>query len=419
VDARPRLDLGDPELREHPYDTYEQLARSCPVAEDPGAGLVVVAGYENLVAVAQDFESFTRADAGDGPRRTGLGDDPVQRDVAELQSRALPEANALVTCDPPEHTRHRKVANAAFNPRRVRAQEASIRAIANSYVDAFAGDGTVELLSQFAGPFPLAVISDMLGIGRVHMDDLKRWSDLVLAAFSRVMSHQERREMALAVLESQAFFLPMIHARRRDPRDDLLSDLVNARPDDGGPLSDEELLPILRQITSAGHATSTNFIANATVLALRSPEHLRRLRADRTLIPAFLEETLRFDPPLHATLRRATRDLVFCGVPIREHEVVAPLWASGGMDPSVFARPQEFRLNRENARRHLAFGRGLHFCVGAELARLEGRIALEVLLSRLPGLRLDEAASDLTHPINLAHRGYRRVVLSFDPDGAG
>jgi cytochrome P450 len=414
---RPRLNLRDPEFINAPWEHYAALQARCPVAEDPEVGALIL-GYDNVVAAARDNVHFSRQmDPEHGTRRMGFGKDPIQPDVQELLDRAHPETPALVFADPPSHSRHRKLAMAAFGPRQVRALEPAIRALANELIDAFADVGSVDLLERFAVPFPLFVISDMLGLEREHTEDFKRWSDLILRGLSDVLSHDERRAVANAVLEFQAFFIPRFEALRAQPQDHILSHLVNARVDDLHPLTTEELLPIVAQLTTAGHATTTNFIANAIVLVLRMPEHLEAIRAEPAAIPAFLEEVLRYDPPLHATSRRTAQDFEFNGVPMTAGEAVFPGWAAACHDPAVFPEPERFIVGRENARRHLAFGHGTHFCIGAELSRIEGRVAVETLLERLPGLELDESASNLRRRRNFSHHGYERVVLRFQPSG--
>jgi cytochrome P450 len=163
--------------------------------------------------------------------------------------------------------------------------------------------------------------------------------------------------------------------------------------------------------------TSTNFLGNGIVLLLRDPQLLREIRQDRSKVPAFVEEVLRYDPPLQCTYRRATRACELEGVPIREDQTVALFWGAAGYDATVFEAPEQFKLARPNARKHLAFGHGTHFCVGHELARQEGRIAFNALLDRLHDLTLDEAASDLSHRPSFAHHGYKSIVLRFNPGG--
>jgi cytochrome P450 len=229
-----------------------------------------------------------------------------------------------------------------------------------------------------------------------------------------ILSHDQRRRVARAVVELHQYFVPRIEDRRKVRRDDLLSEMVNASDAGEEPLSTEELLPIIDQVLLAGHETTTNLIGNGTLVFLRDPELADRLRGDLSLVEPFIEEVLRWDPPIQCTYRRATRGAEVAGVGVAEGDMVIPLWGAGGYDAKQFPEPQTFDIDRPNLRKHMGFGHGPHFCAGAELARIEARVAFELLLTRLPGLRLDDAESDLSHLPSFASRGYQRVVLRFD-----
>jgi cytochrome P450 len=265
-------------------------------------------------------------------------------------------------------------------------------------------------------PLPLALISDILGVERKDMWTLKGWTDDFIAGIAQILTDEQRLKVVRSVLEFQAYFRPLIEERREQPREDLLSYLVNARLEDGtGGLELEELFPIIAQLVAAGHETTTNFMGNAVVILCRDGELEQRLRDDRELIPAFLEEVLRFDPPLHSTIRRATRDMELCGTPIHADQLVLPLWASGNWDPEHFEEPQTFKLGRPAPRKHLSFGYGVHYCLGSELARMDVRIAFEALLDRFRQIELDEERSDLSRQAGFAHNGYKRIVLRLEP----
>jgi cytochrome P450 len=228
-----------------------------------------------------------------------------------------------------------------------------------------------------------------------------------------VLSHERRREVAGAVVDLHRYFVPRIEQRRRQPSNDLLSEMVNARIDGEAPLTTEELLPIIDQILLAGHETTTNLIGNGMVILMRDPDLVARLRAHPELIEPMIEEVLRWDPPIQCTYRRATAQTHLHGVSVPEGGMVVPMWGAANRDPAEFSEPDRFDINRPNVRKHMGFGHGPNFCAGAELARLEAKIAFELLLERLPDLELDKAASDLSHLPSFASHGYRRVVLRF------
>lgn len=208
-------------------------------------------------------------------------------------------------------------------------------------------------------------------------------------------------------------FVPRMERRRREPTGDMLSDMVNAEVDGEGRLPTAELLPITDQELLAGHETTTSPIGNAMLELLRDPALMARLRAEPAPIEVFVEETLRHDPPIQCTCRRATVDTELRGVPVSLGAMVVPLWAAVGRDPAVIEQPVRVDPDRANVRRHMGFGQGPQFCAGAELARLAARIAFETLLARLADIELDVASSDLGHLPSFAVRGYRRVVLRF------
>ncbi len=411
----PQADLTDSAHIESPYTLYRQMHAGSGIAIDPEIGLAV-AGYADVVELSKNTGLYSSSITEDdrGPRHMGVSSEPVQDDVEEILSNAHPIVNALFTADPPVHTRHRKVISKALGPRKVRELEPQIRTIANDLIDAFICEGQVDLLPAFAVPFPVTVISDILGVDRKDIWTFKHWGDLMISGNIDMLSHERRREVAHAVVDLHRYFVPRIEQRRLQPSDDLLSEMVNARIDGEAPLNTQELLPIIDQILLAGHETTTNLVGNGIVALLRDPALVAQLRTQPALIELFVEEVLRWDPPIQCTYRRATADTQLQGCPIPKGGMVLPMWAAANRDPAEFPAPDEFDITRRNVRKHMGFGYGPHFCAGAELARLEARIAFELLLERLEDLELDEAASDLTHLPSFASHGYQRVVLRFN-----
>ena len=415
--------LTDPDTIENPYRFYESLHGGCPVREEPGLGWLV-SRYGDVRTLALDTARFSSSIAGaDGPRHMGVSPEPLSAEVEELLALYHPMDNALFTADPPQHTRHRALVNKALNPRRIRLLEGKMRAIAEELVDRFAADGHCELHTQFGVGLPLTVIADTLGVEREDMADFKRWSDCMLAGNVDVLDNDQRAEVAGAVIDFQRYFVPRIEERREHPRDDLLSDLANAEIEDDeiegevpGPrrLTTAELLPIVSQLLLAGNETTTNLIGNGLVILVQRPRLMAELRADNTLIPRFVEEVLRFDGPIHCTFRRVDEDVEIGGQTIPAGSMVVPMWGAASQDAEVFENPREFDIHRPNARRHLTFGTGPHFCVGAEMARVEAKVAFEVLLGRLDAIRLVDG-EELTRQPSFAARGYRRVEIEFDP----
>ena len=413
------FDLSADEFVQCPYATYRTLHGRGGTAVDPAIG-TAVGGYADLVALARDTATFSSSitQDGQGPRHMGVGTDPVQPDVEAIFEEAHPMVNALFTADPPVYTRHRKLLSKALSPGRVRALEPHIRAVAEDLVASFLERGRVDLFREFAVPLPVTVIADVLGVDREDLWTFKEWGDLMISGNIDVLNHDQRRRVARAVVEFHRYFIPRIEARCAQPTDDLLSEMVNAREDDEPPLTTEELLPIIDQVLLAGHETTTNLIGNGILVLLKRPELLARLRSEPGLIEAFVEEVLRWDPPIQCTYRRATRAAEIGGQPVAAGDMVVPLWAAAGYDPSVFPEPERFDPERPNVRKHMGFGYGPHFCAGAELARLEARIAFETLLANCDALALDETESDLRRLPSFASQGYQRIVLRFSAGGS-
>ncbi len=412
--AVPHIDLLSAEHIACPYALYARMHAGSGIAVDPGVG-VAVAGYADLVELSKNTALYSSSitEDGRGPRHMGVGPEPVQDDVEAIFAEAHPIVNALFTADPPVHTRHRKLVSKALSPRRVRELEPAIRTLANELVDAFIDEGRADLLPAFAVPLPVTVVADILGVDRADIWTFKHWGDLMISGNIDVLDHARRREVARAVVDLHRYFVPRIEQRRAQPTNDLLSEMVNAEIDGESRLTTEELLPIIDQILLAGHETTTNLIGNAMMILLRDPALMAHLRANPDGIENFVEETLRIDPPIQCTYRRTTAPVTLRSLDIDQGRMVVPLWGAAGYDPSVFPEPERFDPSRPNVRQHMGFGHGPHFCAGAELARLEARIAFETLLGRLQDITLDEQASDLRPLPSFAARGCRRIVLGF------
>ena len=408
------VNLADAGHIECPYKMYSKLHQSGGVGVDPNIG-TIVAGYDTLAALAKNTAVYSSAITEDdrGPRHMGINSEPVQDDVEEILSNAHPIVNALFTADPPEHTRHRKLISKALSPRSVRALEPQIRQITTELIDAFIDRGTVDLIPEFAVPLPVTVIADILGVDRADIWTFKHWGDLMISGNIDLLSHERRREVAHAVVELHDYFVPRIEERRRQPTDDLLSIMVNTEVDGEPPLTTAELLPIIDQILLAGHETTTNLIGNAMLVLLNDDALMNRLRSNPGDIPAMVEEALRWDPPIQCTYRRAKQDDHIEGVDVKAGDMVIPMWAGANWDPEVFPNPEQFDIDRPTTKPHMGFGFGPHFCAGAELARLEAKIAFEELLGRLGDIALNGDESDLSHLPSFASHGYRQVGLRF------
>ncbi|MFN0144977.1 MAG: cytochrome P450 [Dehalococcoidia bacterium] len=399
-----------PETVECPYPFYKAMHDEQPVYQVPGAGFFIVTRHEDIKQVSADIESFS-SNSGPGVGTGGGGADDEMRAIV---SEGYPSVNTLLSADPPDHARYRGLVNKAFSARRVGSMEASIRQIADELFETFRRKGSVELIHDFAAPLPLTVIADALGVPRSDLWTFKRWSDDSVAPLSGFLTRERQLECARSIVEFQHYFAAKLDERRAQPQDDLLSDLIAARLDGETPLNTAEMLSILQQILVAGNETTTNLIASGTMLLCAHPGQLAAVRADPSLIGNLVEEALRMESPVQGLFRMAKVDTEVGGVKIPAGSRLILMYAAANRDEGVYSCPADFDVSRDNARTHLAFGHGIHFCLGAALARMEAMIAFETLL-RLPNLRFAPDKNDLTHVPSFILRGLKALHLEFDP----
>jgi cytochrome P450 len=302
----------------------------------------------------------------------------------------------MLNSDQPDHTRLRKLVNKAFTARTVARLRPRVEEITAELLDALAGQERADLVASFAAPLPITVICELLGVHEEDRTEFSGWSKTLLSA-------ARPEEMQAAAGSMFAYLTDLIAQKRAEPAEDLLSDLVHAS-DDGDSLSEPELVSMAFLLLVAGHETTVNLIANAVLALLREPEQLARLRAEPELLPGAVEEFLRFDGPIHlATLRFTAEPVEVAGVTIPEGEFVLVSLLGANRDAERYPEPDKLDITRA-AGGHLAFGHGIHYCVGAPLARLEAEIALGGLLERFPGLALDAKADELVYrPSSLVH----------------
>ena len=335
--------------------------------------IYTVSRYSEVSAVLRDPETFSSEIMGGS-----------QVESMNAQGDIAPTSGAIIAQDPPEHQRQRGIISRGFTPRRIADLELAIRKNTEELFAAFERTGRCELMEEFANPLPVRVIADLLGLDPARRDDFKRWSTALI-----VGSTQPGADMAAnqkLFREFREYMTGVIEERRATPGEDLISTLIHSGEGEGI-LDPGQVISFASLLLAAGSETTTNLIGNAVLALLRHPEQLERVQADARLIPALVEETLRYDSPIQLTMRLATRDTTLAGVEIPRGSIVAVLLASANRDESVFDDPDRFDIDRQPGVPHMGFGFGNHFCIGASLARLEGLIALETILGRLRGLR--------------------------------
>ena len=297
-----------------------------------------------------------------------------------------PHEFTLLFLDPPDHTRLRALVSKAFTPGAVNALESRIRGILGALLDDIDDPSAFDLMEAVARPLPVIVMAEMLGVPAEDRARFAVWSAQRARLLEPTISRRERKAGGAASQAFDAYFRPIIEERRAAPREDIVSALVRAQ-DKGEQLSERETLNMLRLLLSAGTETTVNLIGNGILALLRNPDQLQRLRDDPGLIPAAVEELLRFDSPVQADFRRVLADCEVNGFPLRKRDNIVLLLGSANRDPDVFVNPGRLDIDRRQGR-HLSFGGGIHHCLGAPLARLEGRIVLEMLLDRFQSIRL-------------------------------
>jgi cytochrome P450 len=387
----------DPAVRRAPYAFYERGRRELPVFRHEGLPipLVSIFRYADVQALLREHELFSSDFA------AGL---PVSPEIAALGDPGPP---SMLASDPPRHTRLRSLVNKAFTPRIVRELEPRLRQVAHELLDAALEQGEVDLVDALTYPLPVVAIAEIIGVPVEDRDQFKIWSDKVVATlgagFFAPPSPESIREQFAVRDEMHAYFDALAEQRRANPRDDLLSGLVQAEHE-GSKLDQDEMLAMLVLLLVAGNETTTTLIGNSVIELLAHPGELKRLRDDPSAMPGAIEEVLRFRSPIQFDPRLAVRETEIAGVQIRENDLVLGWIGSANRDEEVFDRPEVFDITREK-NPHLAFGYGPHHCLGHNLARLEAGVALSVLLERTSSIeRTDDDELPLhASPVFLAH----------------
>jgi cytochrome P450 len=377
-----KYELYGDDFRAATYETFARMRENDPVVRQPGIDgetpIWFVTRYEDAVAVLTDDDRFTRdAERGMAPAAFEAFDADTPDVVKYLDEHMLNK-------DGDDHRRLRRLVTKAFTPRMVEQLRPRIQEIADGLIDAVEARGEMNLVEDFAFPLPIIVIAELLGIPSEDRGRFRAWSNaMVTPAFTP----EDRERFAREAAEFAGYLRSLFERRRSDPREDLVSALLQAE-EDGDKLSESELFAMLALLITAGHETTVSLIGNATLALLLDPKRRAELAAEPSLIAAAVEELLRFDSPVERTLPRwATEDVELAGQAIKRGDTVIVILGSADRDPARFGDPDRIDFARED-NRHIAFGRGSHYCLGAPLARLEGEIALATLLRRLPGLRL-------------------------------
>jgi cytochrome P450 len=399
--------LLDPEVMQNPFPLYQWAHANSPVIDLPETGMKVVMGYEMCSEAAGRVEDFSNDFS--SVLSGALSEDP---DVSGILAEGWPQINTLLTADPPVHTRFRKLVNLAFSMPRVNALEEGIRAKVNKLIDGFIDKGECDFVEEFSVGLPVQVICEQLGFAPSDHANVKRWSDAFADRLGHMIPRERELECAREIVEFQKQIKVKIDARRANPTDDLLSDVVNARLEGETPLNDAEIMSIAQQLMVAGNETTTHALAGGIVHLAQNPEQQAKARANPALVGNMVEEVLRLDTPTAGMWRVVMRDCELGGYQFKAGSMIMLRYASANRDPAKYPDPDKFDVERANARTHLAFGKGIHMCVGNMLSRKEMTVAFTALLARLEDIRIKDGAELKVSP-NLLLRGYTAVPITF------
>jgi cytochrome P450 len=403
------FDAGDDAVVQCPYPHYQEMRDHAPVLEldgaalgRPGERIFAISRHEDVRRVLNDPRTFSSRFGSPA----ALPSKELLARLREVMADGWPNVSTMLTEDPPSHTRYRRLVSMAFTPKRIALLEPEIRAICHELVNGFDRRPRVDFLRGFAVPLPVRAVAVVLEVPDTRQADFKRWADSSVAAIGRAISDDARVAAERDIVEQQHYFAGELEDRRRNPRDDFLTDLVNAelQPDqdmagdtegeiEGGSLTIAEMLSIIRQIQVAGSETTTSLLTDMMRLFAEHPDEWERLKADPRLAATFVEEGLRWASPNQGLFRIVKADTEIAGTPIPAGSTLWVMFGSADHDDRVFDDPESFRPDRDRLNSHMAFGHGPHFCLGAALARLEAVSALEAIVEQVDTISVVEPES--------------------------
>ena len=407
--------LLDPAMQADPFPHYETLRSSYPFAPGAFARLTVHHDVATAVLRSDDFGVTHPTQVVPAPAKAALALAGPPRNPGPI------EPPSMLAVDAPDHPRYRKLVSRAFTAKRVAALRERTGEVAQELLDEMdraardtgdSGDLTVDLVARYASLLPVTVISEMLGVPTSMRDQFLAWGDGAATSLDMGLTRRAHASMERNLAALNDWMREHLRRLRREPGEDLLSRLVGEVDDDGAGLSEQELVSTALLVLAAGFETTVNLIGNGTAQLFAHPEQRERLAAEPDLWPNAVDEILRFDPPVERTARRAHRATEVAGTDIAEGDLVVTVLAGANRDPQVFTDPGVFDVGRPNAKDHLAFSSGPHFCLGAQLARMEGEVALRALFERHP--RLAPAGAARRRPTRIL-RGYAELPVRLEP----
>lgn len=420
--ASPELDLEtcpiqevntfDAQFLQDPYPFYARTRSEAPVYRDPKSGIIFVATYALVREVNSQPRIFSNK-FGEVLGAGGLNENSAEEN--EILSKGWGTVDTMLTADPPEHTRYRKLAGKAFTFKRVAQMTEYVGDLVHELIDAMPEDGC-EFKSAFASKLPMYVIADALGVPRENFAMFEAWTNAFVARLSGVADQETRIWAAKKIVEFQRYFVDVIEEKRANPTDDVISDLVHADlADEGDPrkMTYGELLSILQQLLVAGNETTAHTLTAGIYYLINHPEQMAKVQADPSLTGNMVEETLRYLSPTNNMWRLVKQDHKIGDLDVKAGELVVLRYGSANRDDAKFSCPDSFDIGRENAKEHFAFGVGIHTCLGSQLARKEMVTAFPILLERLQDIRLESSKGDLVYLPSILLRGVENLNVLY------
>ena len=384
----------DPSTQQCPFPHYAQMREEAPVHPVPGLGVHLVTKHDLVMQVLRDPQTYSSMFGGAGMPLSSAD----REKFAEVMAAGYPRVPTMLTADQPDHTRYRRLVARAFHPKVIAEMEPIIRQITVELIESWIDKGRIEFVKEFGVPLPVRVIAKALNVPDDRLADFKRWSDDSIAGIGTNITLEQRLQAEYGVNEFQHYFAEQIELRRTHPQDDILTNLLNASVDDDDPevtdkrqLDMPEMLSIIQQLLVAGNETTTKSLTEMVRLLAENPEEWAALKADPSRAEKVFEETLRLSTPTQGMWRILTKDAELGGVQLTKGQRIIIVFASANRDEALYDNPDDFIPMRDHLRDNLAFGKGIHFCLGANLSRLEGKVAAEELSKRIDTITLSES----------------------------
>ncbi len=384
----------DPSTQQCPFPHYAQMREEAPVHPVPGLGVHLVTKHDLVMQVLRDPQTYSSMFGGAGMPLSSAD----REKFAEVMAAGYPRVPTMLTADQPDHTRYRRLVARAFHPKVIAEMEPIVRQITVELINSWIDKGRIEFVKEFGVPLPVRVIAKALNVPDDRLADFKRWSDDSIAGIGTNITIEQRLQAEYGVNEFQHYFAEQIELRRTNPQDDILTNLLNASIDDDDPevtdkrqLDMPEMLSIIQQLLVAGNETTTKSLTEMIRLLAENPEEWAALKADPSRAEKVFEETLRLSTPTQGMWRVVTKDVELGGVQLTKGQRIIIVFASANRDEVLYDKPDEFCPMRDHLRENLAFGKGIHFCLGANLSRLEGKVAAEELSKRIDTITLSES----------------------------